>query len=155
MKKLCFSLIVAILVSWVSLCQAAGLVVVSHTQISIEMWKITYSWTADSVAATIPAKASPSISGIIFLVESTPGAAVAPTDNYTITITKEMTDSNTLDIMGATMTANQSSSAAASYQPTGCGSSYCLVNGPITLNVSGNSVVSATGTVTVYYFRTP
>lgn len=153
MKKRLLSTIIGIfLILATSLCQAAGQVLVTITQQSAEVSKVVYTWTGDASNGSVPATASPGINGYVFLVESTPGST-APTNNYTITLTKSVTNDLSLDIMGAAMSANQSSTVANAYVPAETSSNYYYVNGSLTLNISGNSEASATGTVTVYYFR--
>ncbi len=111
--------------------------------------KLTYTWTADASNGSVPATASErDIDGYVFLVITNPGAT-APTDNYDITLT----DNDSCDVMGGEL-ANRDTSVSEQAAP-GVGSTYGsrYVQGPLTLNLSNNSVNSAVGTTVVYYYK--
>lgn len=131
-----------------TLALAVGTVTTSLTQLGTSQnWVLQYSWTADASAATVPATAAPQLvqSAIlqgyrVFQVEIVAGSP-APTNNYTVTLT----DGQGADILGAQASANQSSTGKVFY-----GVNAPAINGTLTLNVSGNAVNSAQGTVYVY-----
>ena len=131
-----------------TLALAVGTVTTSLTQLGTSQnWVLQYSWTADASAATVPATAAPQLvqnailQGYrVFQVEIVAGSP-APTNNYTVTLT----DGQGADILGAQANANQSSTGKAFY-----GVNAPAINGTLTLNVSGNAVNSAQGTVYVY-----
>lgn len=110
---------------------------------------LTYSWTADASAATVPATASTiPIDGYVFMVVTNPGAT-APTTLYDITLT----DSDGVDIMGGELADRHTSNSEQAF-PLMSGSTDFFggrfVAGVLTLNVTNNSVNSATGTVVIY-----
>lgn len=111
-----------------------------------KMGKLTLSWTADASAATVPAYTTKDFLGFVTMVTTNPGAT-APTDNYDITIT----DSDGVDIMGGEL-ANRDTTNTEQATPL-VGATYRdrHVIGKLTLNISGNAVNSATGTVVIYY----
>ena len=106
------------------------------------------SWTADSADGSVPATASPAFNGYVFLITTNPGGT-APTDNYDITLT----DSDTVDVAGGELANRDTTTSEQVVPKVGAvyGSRY--VETGVTLNLSGNSVNSATGTVKIYVYK--
>ena len=109
--------------------------------------KIKISWVADAAAATVP-NTDFSLCGTIERMVTNPGST-APTANYDISLTDEdgiKLDGLTLENRHTTNTEqvilNIAGSAGGFQQVT-----YC---GIVTFALSGNSVNSATGTLTIF-----
>lgn len=124
----------------------AGTVASSCVQVGQgPVWTVTFSWTADASAATVPSTVAPcsgqfSLQGYVLLqVETVPGSP-SPTTSYSATLT----DSYGLDLAGGQLSA-LSSSAAQNFAIT----APPLI-GPLTLAILGNSVNSAQGTVILW-----
>jgi hypothetical protein len=106
---------------------------------------ITYDWTADASAATIPSTAGPSVTGYVVLVITDPGST-APTPNYDITLT----DAYGCDVMGGSLADRHTSTTEQALPKVGDVYAGRFVSGPLTLNITNNAVNSATGKVYVY-----
>jgi hypothetical protein len=112
---------------------------------------LTFSWTADAAAATIPSTATSDantqaiIGWYVWAIETDPGST-APTPNYDIVIN----DANGFDIAGGQL-ANRSATATERVIPKldATASLYgaSLINSALTLVITNNLVNSATGTV--------
>ena len=115
------------------------------------MKAVTFSWTGDAANGTVPSTATNAaitteISGwYVYAIETDPGS-VAPTTLYDIVIN----DASGFDIAGGQL-ANRSATATERVIPKldATASLYggSLVDGALTLVITGQSVVSATGTV--------
>ena len=126
---------------------AAGSITYVYTPVNSWLSSLTFTWTA-ATGGAVTAKAGPAIDGMVILVETNPGST-APTDNYDLTLT----DSGGADVMGGSL-ANRDSTTTERAMPLQNGNYTGVpVHGPLTLNISGNSVSAATGTVTVYFAR--
>lgn len=120
-------------------------------------------WTADAATGAFTSTNTKNIDGYVFCVESDPApytigyyfgttytatagsdAAYSPTALYDITLT----DTSGLDVMNGTM-ADRSQTATESVQPKFGG---IPVYGPLTVNISNNSVVSASGIIRIFIF---
>lgn len=129
---------------------SAGTVTQAWTQCTKNVECLAYTWTADASAATVPATASnKSIDGYVIQVVTNPGST-APTDDYDITLT----NSDGADVMGGAL-ANRDTANSEIAIPKVDGTNYAdaWVSGTLTLNISNNSVNSATGVVRVYIKR--
>ena len=150
MKKFIkISLIILSLIFMAQSAFAAGTVTTTITAMTTNTTKIVFSWTADASDGSVPATATTqTIDGYVVLVITNPGGT-APTDNYDITLT----DADSVDIMGGAL-GNRDTSASEHAVPK-IGDIYGgrWVTGTITLNITNNSVNSATGTVTIYVQR--
>lgn len=115
------------------------------------MQVVTFSWTGDAINGTVPSTVTSDsitngISGwYVYAIETNPGS-VAPTTLYDIVIN----DSEGLDISGG-MLANRSATVTEKITPR-LDSTYSifggvLIDGTLTLVITNQSVVSATGTV--------
>jgi len=149
MRKLILALIIVMLMATMS--WAEGTVTVKRGTINDGIETITFSWIANAAsAATVPATSSDGEwpkykGGCVALVVTNPGSP-APTDNYDITIT----DPSGVDIMGGEL-ANRDTANSEQVVPKINTSFGCrITEGPITLNITNNSVNSAEGVVIVY-----
>lgn len=140
MKKALLLLVIA------SIARAAGTVSSVCAQVGNgPVWTVKYSWTADASAGTVPATSAPCLTGFnlqgdtLLQVETIPGSP-APTANYAITLT----DAYSVDIAAGQL--NALSSSVAKYFAIAAPP----LLGTLTLNVSGNSVNSAQGTVVLW-----
>jgi len=127
---------------------ADGTVTVTYTRIGDEYTLVIFDWTADAAAATVPATSTKSLAGYIVKVVTDPGAT-APTDNYDITLT----DSDSVDVMGGALANRDQSSTEQAVPKIGAAYGASFFIGTLTLNLSNNSVNSATGEVKVYISR--
>lgn len=125
----------------------AGSTVVTHYAQGA-LRRIQIDWTADAAAATVPDTVLPAIEGQILAIETNPGA-VAPTDNYDVTLI----DGEGVDKLAAAGvdrdTANTEQAAAAFTS-----SSIPIpvdADNTLTLKIANNAVNSATGRVIIYY----
>jgi len=104
------------------------------------------SWVADASDGSLPASQSPSdIFGFIVRMVTNPGGT-APTADYDVTLT----DEDGCDVLGGEG-ADRSASDSEQIIPK-LGNSYgpCYVNSKLTLNITNNSVNSATGDVIIH-----
>jgi hypothetical protein len=115
-------------------------------------FQVVFSFTGDSTNGTFVSTAcSAPIKGYVTRVVVNPGST-APTASYDITLT---TTNNGEDIMGGKL-ADRSASDTEAMRPYDSGSGTygdVYVDGTVTLNISNNSINSATGTVTLYCER--
>jgi len=127
----------------------AGTVTQTYTKVTDDVRCLTYSWTGDAADGSVPATASTiSVDGYIILVITNPGST-APTALYDITLT----DGDSVDVMGGQL-ANRSATATEQAVPK-IGTVYGgrWVSGILTLNITNQSVHSATGTVKIFIQR--
>ena len=112
---------------------------------------LTFSWTGDAANGTVPSTATSTaivtdIAGwYVYAIETNPGTG-PPTDNYDIVVN----DVEGLDIAGG-MLANRSTTATQKITPR-LDSTYSIfggviIDGALTLVITNQAVVSATGTV--------
>lgn len=129
-----------------TLAHAAGTVSQQFSQIGTSgTYAVTFTWTGDASTGTVPATAA-ALQGVvqgyrIISAETSPGSP-APTNNYTVTLT----DFSGVDLLGGggggqSATSGASIAASPSAPP---------IFGTFNLNVTGNSVGGAKGTVIVY-----
>lgn len=155
MRKLIVWLIIIAMGIYGGLAMAAGSVSVAVTEYPGDVDVLTYTFTADASDGSVPATSSTgffpnpdrkSKVGCVAAVVTNPGAT-APTDNYDITLTEEITG---VDIMGDEL-ADLSNTATAQNAPK-IGNAYAcrVVYDALTMNLTNNSVNSATGVVYVY-----
>jgi hypothetical protein len=107
---------------------------------------LVFDWVGDSGNGTVPATASGYVEGYVVMVITDPGAT-APTDDYDITLT----DKYGVDIMGGALADRDETNTeqAVPCLLTGVYGAR-FVSGTITLNISEQSDVSATGQVRIY-----
>lgn len=148
MKKWFFWILIILMFSFPALTEAAGAVTSTISRLGQGIVVCEMSWRADAADGSVPATASPVFNGYVFLVTTNPGAT-APTDNYDITLT----DTDSVDIAGGELLNRDTTSSEQAVPKVGAiyGSRY--VESGVTLNLSGNSVNSATGTVKIYVYE--
>jgi hypothetical protein len=153
MKKILAAiLILALLIPAVAI-GAGSVTVTRSTSNGGDIEIIIFSWVGDASDGSVPATSSSTAypttkAGYIIKVSVDPGAcATCPTDNYDVTLTDDTTGA---DLMGGEL-ANLSNTVSGDFVPK-IGSAYGSNFAPnaFTLNLSNNSVNSATGTVYVY-----
>jgi hypothetical protein len=125
----------------------AGTVTVTHSKFGV-IRRIVADWVADAAAATVPDTVLPNFEGRILELTTNPGA-VAPTDNYDVTLIDEE-GSDRLQALGANRdTANTETvpivySGSTIHPPVG-------LYEALTLKLAGNAVNSATGRIIIVY----
>ncbi len=128
----------------------AGSVAYSMNRINIsDFWveEHIWDWTADAADGSVPAMASDAkISGFVHLAVTNPGAT-APTDLYDITLTDA---EDVADVFGGELL-NRATAATEQVIPAvGGGYSDRFVRSVLTMTLTGNAVLSATGVLKVY-----
>ena len=126
---------------------AASSVTQSHYKHG-DMNVLVIEWVADT-DGSFTSFTTRTIDGVVGVVETDPGST-APTAAYDITLK----NSGGVDIMGGKL-GDRSATATETEIPYNSNESVHLtypVRGPLTLAISNNSVNSATGTVTIYFF---
>jgi hypothetical protein len=108
--------------------------------------KVVVSFIADAADGSIPDTSLTNLAGYIMKIVTNPGAT-APTDNWDFVLN----DSDGVDVLGGAG-ANRDTANSEQVYPTISGATIpvWLEKGTYTLAMSGNSVNSATGTVTLY-----
>lgn len=145
MKRL---LIALVLLITPSLALALGTVTVTGpTKLESQVYTVTYTWTADAANGSVPATAGPSVEGLVVMAVTDPGST-APTDNYDITFTNP----DGADVFGGELVDRDTSNTEQAAPLVGNSYGQRYVKGPLTLNITNNSVNSATGTVKVYVY---
>jgi len=123
---------------------AAGSVTQSWTSPTL-----TFSWVGDVSGGGVPAEISElEFNAYVCLVVTNPGTT-APTDNYDITLT----DEDGIDIMGGQLANRDTADSESAVPKIGTVYGCRPIDGTITLNITNNSVNSATGTVKVWILR--
>jgi len=103
------------------------------------------AWTTAAGGTLTATETSQELNGFIVLAETDPGST-APTDNYDITLTDEAG----ADVFGGAL-ANRDTSTTERTMPKVNGNYSGVINrGKLTLNLSGNSVNSATGGLYIF-----
>lgn len=128
---------------------AEGTCTVTYANITSEVSSITWTWTASSTDGSVPSTASGSVKGWVFMATTDPGA-VAPQASYDIVVN----DTASVDIFGAEL--NDRSATLGQHAVPKIGTAYYgqrFVNGALTMVLTNNNVNSATGTLTIYYYR--
>jgi hypothetical protein len=107
---------------------------------------ITVSFTADAADGSVPDTTLANLNGYVMKIVTNPGST-APTDNWDFVLN----DADGVDALGGAG-ANRDTTTSEQVYPTVSGAAIpiWLPNGSYTLAISGNSVNSATGTVTIY-----
>jgi len=151
MKRLYF-LLLAWLLLFPVFGNAAGTVTQKLDQYpSANMRVMTFTWVGDAANGTVPSTATTAaitsdlLGWYVYAIETNPGS-VAPTTLYDVVVN----DAEGLDIAGGLL-ANRSATATEKITPR-LDETYSifggvLVDGALTLVISNQSVVSATGTV--------
>lgn len=125
----------------------AGSVTITHYTIG-HVRKIVAEWTADAADGSIPATVLPKFEGRLMELTTNPGA-VAPTDNYDITLVDDQ-GVDRLQGVGA----NRDTANTETAIPVYSGSTIHPVisrSDVLTLTFAGNSVNSAVGVAIILY----
>lgn len=125
----------------------AGSTTVTHYTLG-HVRKIVVDFVADAATGAIPATVLPVFEGRLLELTTNPGA-VAPTDNYDITLL----DAESIDRLQG-VGANRDTANTESAVPVYSGSTihpYISRSDVLTLTFAGNSVNSATGRVILLY----
>ncbi len=160
MKKFLLVIFLVLLLPSILLAAAAGTVtqtVDKYMSPDVNMRILTFTWTASADDGSVPPTATSAVNTsdiigwYVYAIETNPGA-VAPTASYDIVVN----DAEGLDIAGG-MLANRSASATEKSTPR-LDSTYSifggvLIDGALTLVITGQSVHSATGTVKLIMSR--
>lgn len=105
---------------------------------------IKWEWVADDTDGSVPTDTIDGILGYVVRVITDPGST-APTDDYDI----ELHDAYGCDLMGGALNDRDTTATEQAMPIIGGASSGALVLDTLELNITGNSVNSATGTVWV------
>lgn len=115
---------------------------------SFKVYQITWTTATDGTKAAI---SFPAVKGFLYAFESDPGST-APTDNYDVTIT----NSAGVDIMGAEATNRDTSVSERAFPKVGTGTFQpAPAHSDMSVNITNNSVNSATGTFYLYFTEKP
>lgn len=150
MKRGLITLIIGLLliIGW-GLANAAGTVTQTWTDVTGDTKSLLLTWTGDSSSGSVPATTSErAIDGYIILVITNPGST-SPTPDYDITLT----DDDDVDVMGGQLMNRDASSTEQIIPKVGNIIGPRWVSGYMTLNLSNNSVASATGTIEIFIKR--
>lgn len=150
MKRRLLTLLIGLLIiGWGSSVFGAGTVIQTWSNVTNNTQSLIFSWTGDSTNGSVPATAcNRAIDGYIILVITNPGST-SPTPDYDITLT----DDDGVDVMGGQLMNRDASNTEQVIPKTGNIIQKRWVSGYITLNLSNNSVASATGTVEIFIQR--
>jgi hypothetical protein len=107
-------------------------------------YTVKWDWVADDTDGSVPSDTVNGILGYVVRVITDPGAT-APTDDYDITLT----DAYGCDVMGGALADRDTTATEQAMPIIGGASTGALVLDSLTVNITGNSVNSATGTVYV------
>ena len=151
MKKLLITLAILALASMAF--ADDSVVTVKTDSVNDGMEIVVFTWLANTVTGTVPATSTSGTwphprrqkAGCIAKVNTNPGST-APTDNYDITLT----DDDGVDLMGGEL-ANRDTATSEVAVPKidtvfGCN----IATESFIMNITGQSVSAATGTVSVY-----
>lgn len=114
-------------------------------QSSIRVRKIVYSFVGDAADGSVPASSAVAINGYIIKVVTNPGST-APTDNWDLAIN----DADGADVLAGAGADRDTSNSETIYLAATVASTPAWCEGSHTVVVTGNSVNSATGTITIY-----
>ena len=112
-------------------------------------YELVFTWVGDASDGSVPSTASSiAIDGYVYKITTNPDSP-APTDNYAITLT----DKDGVDVLGG-LGANRDTANSETIVPkAGTITWSTRINGTLTLNISSNTDVSATGIVRIYFYR--
>jgi len=139
-------LIVTMIMSLVPLVSAAT----TQTVYKFGSMKVlVIEWTAETDGSFISATTN-AINGVVALVETKPGST-APTSLYDVTLK----NNNNYDIMGGKLSDRSAVITEAVVPYDSVNDLYLThpVRGPLTIDITNNSVNSATGSIIIYYFN--
>lgn len=155
MKRLTAFLAVCLMLLPLLAWGAGSVTVTTENILGQEIRLIKFAWTGDSSDGSVPATTLTTtqaqfVQGYYLCGAQTDPGGTSPTSNYDITIT----DSGSNDLMGGEL-ANRSATATEYVIPKLNTSVYgCrFVVTPLTMTLTGNSVNSATGTITLFFAK--
>ena len=148
MKKIISILAIMLLFLLPQFAMAAGTVTQTYTKVTNDVSCLTYTWTAAAGGSLTSTASTVAINGYVILVVTNPGDT-APTASYSITLT----DADSCDVMGGTLASRSATATEHAVPKIGDVYGGRWVSGILTLNLTGNSISSATGTVAVYIQR--
>jgi len=111
--------------------------------------KITVSWTADAADGSLPNNLDLAMGGLVLKVVTNPGAT-APTDNYDIACGDP--NDSTLDVFATTLN-NRDTANTEQVYPVVSGATAPVYVSHCTLQITNNSVNSATGAIHFYVLK--
>ncbi len=112
---------------------------------SVRVRKVVYSFVGDAADGSLPASAAVALNGYIIKIVTNPGAT-APTDNWDIRIN----DADGADVLNGTGADRDTANSETIYPTSTGAATVAWCEGSHTVVVTGNSVNSATGTITIY-----
>lgn len=121
---------------------ATGPIKISGSETSYHYVK--WAWIADASNGSVPTNTISGITGYVVRVITDPGSP-SPSDNYDI----ELKDMYGCDVMGGALADRDATATEQAMPIIGGASSGALVLDTLQLNISGNSVNSAQGSVWV------
>lgn len=120
--------------------------VISKADNSKQAEKVIVTWVGDASDGTTPAL-SITLHGFLLKVVTNPGSP-APTDNYDIKLGDP--DDSSLDALATLIENRDTANSEQVYTLISGAATPIFLNGTYSLTVTGNSVASATGTITFY-----
>ena len=132
----------------------AGTVTTTMINVSDRGKKISFAWTADAADGSVPstelsASQEAAVKGWYLVLALTDPGAVAPTADYDIVLN----DDFGIDVMGGELADRSSSSSEQAVPKVGSVFGSRLIDGGLSMVLTGNSVNSATGEVVFYFVR--
>ena len=151
MKRIIIVLAILALASMAFAADSVVTVKTDYVNDGIEV--VTFTWLANTTTGTVPATSTGTAwpdpqtqkAGCIAKAVTNPGST-APTDNYDITLT----DADAVDLMGGELANRDTATSEVAVPKIDTTFGCSIVTGPFTLNISGQSVSAANGTVLVY-----
>lgn len=123
----------------------AGSMIVSKGNPGGKVQKIVCDWIGDATNGSVPATVIKTFAGVVLRVVTDPGTT-APTTLYDITLT----DVNGLDVLNGNGADRSATVTEQCFPTVATVPVECPVVGALTLTITNNIVVSATGSVIVY-----
>ena len=118
-----------------------------------DVWKLTLAWTANANGSFDDDTTAVDLKGYILEVVTVPDSTAGgdyPNDNYDVTLTTELGD----DIMGGAI-ANRDTTSTERAQPLSESDNEVtpVIDGTLILDVTGNTVNGAKGSVIIYWIK--
>jgi hypothetical protein len=124
--------------------------VASVHSINHKMHRLTIEWKATGTGTFVDAVIPHRIDGRILCVDTNPGpGAVAPQDDYDIYLKND----DGIDVMGGALTNRDTANSERALPLLGTTAHEAVVEGCLTLSISGNNVADAIGTIKIYFLR--
>ena len=130
-------------------CLGAGTITESHNKnlgvYGVHGRRVRVSWVADSSDGSLPQTQTITLAGLVVKVVTDPGST-APTSSYDIACADPL---GTLDVFAGTL-ANRHATTTEQVYPVASGATAPVYVESCTLQITGNSVNSATGVIDFY-----